>query len=195
MRAQCRSHDPGMRIPAGRAASDRALVFDGEDDSFSARDLDGLPHAVTQDGAGEGGDIRNRALGGICFIFTHNPKCLFAAVVAAQSDRRPEESLTPAGFSFDDFSAGMPRSPVSHLAQSGSGGELVAFVDRGPVGCLKTSNCRPDRAQAFGSDKIAKRRYRAIREVVHLNFGFLCEGATHCLSLSITFLRSPVFGR
>jgi hypothetical protein len=88
-------------------------------------------------------------LGRIGFIFTDNSECLLAAVIPAQGDCRPEFRLILTRPSLDNFRACVPRSPVSHFAESCCGGLFIAFIDGRPVSRLKTPECVLDRPQAF----------------------------------------------
>jgi hypothetical protein len=74
----------------------------------------------------------------IGFVLSHDPKGLFAAVIAAQRDRCTERCRVRLSARPDDFRARPPCAPIADFPHRGSGSQRVVLDDRFSLGVLET---------------------------------------------------------
>jgi hypothetical protein len=142
-----------------------------------ARDLDRLSRRVRKNGTGERRYIRDGAARWIGFIFAHDLKALFAAVISAQGDGQAEGCLSFVKRWLNDFRVRTPCSPVAHFPQGGGSSFPIAFISCSPVRRLETAECSLDCCKPRFGYEIAVRRYRPVRKFGRVVFGFLDERA------------------
>src|SRR5258708_1079759 len=77
--------------------------------------------------------IRDRAPGGIGFIFTNNLDRLVAGILSSQGDRHSKGRRASVMWRFDQLGARAPRLPIPDFPQSRGGALAVAPFHRSPM--------------------------------------------------------------
>ncbi len=147
----------------------------------SAGDLDYISRPVTQNRAGKGGYVRDRAAWRIGFVLSDNTECLLATIISPQGEGHAERYLPLVIRRPDDLRIRTARPPVTDFSESGCRGVLVALVGRSSMSRLEAAKRSLDRPQSRFRHEIAVRREWTVGKRDRFDLGFLHKSAAHCI--------------